>query len=93
MPGVKEKLMIRDIPFCAVMTKIPREKAVVSEMIGINVRDWDFVFTLEDDMGNITKVWGSTFSGDQWNMRWQDDEFDYQLDDEAVLLWQRTNAQ
>lgn len=83
------KTQICDIPISCHFSKIPDEIALFGRIIGISLQGWDFIFVLEDDLGDPVKVWGSQFQGDRWNTRWQDDEFDYDVDDEATLLWQR----
>lgn len=83
------KTRICDIPVSCHFSKIPDEIALFGRIIGRSLQGWDFIFVLEDDLGDPVKVWGAEFQGDRSWVRWQDDEFDYDVDDEATLLWQR----
>lgn len=83
------KTRICDIPVSCNFTKIPSEIALYERILGIDLKGWDFIFVLEDDLGDPVKLWASRFDGDRSWVRWYDDEFDYDLDGEAEMLWQR----
>ena len=86
---VLARTKICDIPISCHFSKIPWEKDAICRESGISADGYDFLFALEDDLGNYLKVWGARFEGDRSWVRWQDDEFDYDLEQEADLLWER----
>ena len=84
-----EKLKAREIPVFAHFTKLPYEKKAISEMIGKDVTGWDFIWVIDDDLGYPVKVFGGYFEGDRWNTPWTDTQFDYKLNDDVQVIWEK----
>lgn len=83
------KTRICDIPASCHFSKIPAELAMFGRIVEISLVGWDFIFVLENDNGDPLKIWGAKYHGDRDWVRWHDDEFDYDIEGEAELLWER----